>query len=230
MFRVRLRIRRDIDYRHLSERHPGSTFHVWCNFHREVVETVSPSEEAAVALREDLRGVIGGPFTHESHGPEAGTQLFGMACRNHRPGNSVTERIERHGAIRAPPLLFKDGWEYLSMTVIEEDALGKIMDGLKTLGAVEVLGKTRLRSPFISRSYFVAIEELLSDLTPKQAEAFSRAMERGYYDLPRRATMKDIADATGTPRTTLEQHVRKAEKKLLGSVAPYVRIIHGTLD
>ncbi|SEM06288.1 HTH DNA binding domain-containing protein [Haloferax larsenii] len=55
--------------------------------------------------------------------------------------------------------------------------------------------------------------ELLSD---RQREVFELARERGYYAIPREVSGSDLADELGISKTTLHEHLRKVEAKLLG--------------
>lgn len=58
-------------------------------------------------------------------------------------------------------------------------------------------------------------EDLLSPLTDRQLEVFETAVEEGYYDVPRRATHKDIADNLGCAPSTVDEHLRKAESRVV---------------
>lgn len=56
---------------------------------------------------------------------------------------------------------------------------------------------------------------LLSTLTGRQREVIETAFERGYYEIPRRATHEDIAAALGLSGSTVDEHIRKAEYTLM---------------
>ncbi|MGA8856301.1 MAG: helix-turn-helix domain-containing protein [Candidatus Bathyarchaeia archaeon] len=63
-----------------------------------------------------------------------------------------------------------------------------------------------------------------SDLTDKQTNSFLAALEYGYYQVPKKMTAEEIANKNKVPRTTYEEHLRKAESKILRAMAPYVRM------
>ncbi len=48
------------------------------------------------------------------------------------------------------------------------------------------------------------------------------AVENGYYEVPKRVTADDLAKRAGQPRSTFEEHVRKAESKVVQAMAPYM--------
>ena len=63
-------------------------------------------------------------------------------------------------------------------------------------------------------------------LTPRQAEVLLGAVEAGYYELPRRASVGPIAQRLGIARSTAEEHLRAAESTLIRSIAPLVATRH----
>jgi len=59
-------------------------------------------------------------------------------------------------------------------------------------------------------------------LTPRQAEAILGAVDAGYYELPRRSHVSEIARRLGIARSTTEEHLRAAESILIRSIVPLV--------
>jgi predicted DNA binding protein len=54
-------------------------------------------------------------------------------------------------------------------------------------------------------------------LSQRQREVIELAQKRGYYTWPRESSANDLADEMEISKTTLLEHLRKAEAKLLGS-------------
>lgn len=52
-------------------------------------------------------------------------------------------------------------------------------------------------------------------ITPKQLEIFQLACDYGYYDTPKKISLEQLAERTGIAPSTLAEHLRKAEAKLL---------------
>jgi len=61
-------------------------------------------------------------------------------------------------------------------------------------------------------------EDLLSPLTDRQPKVFETAVEEGYYDVPRRATHKDIANSLDCAPSTVDEHLRKAESRVVAGL------------
>ncbi|WP_435318594.1 helix-turn-helix domain-containing protein [Haloarchaeobius sp. TZWSO28] len=59
---------------------------------------------------------------------------------------------------------------------------------------------------------------LLASLTDRQLEVLETAAELGYYELPRKVNRKDIAAALDCSTSTVDEHIRKAETRLLSAL------------
>ena len=70
--------------------------------------------------------------------------------------------------------------------------------------------------------FLLSLSSLFGNLTEKQMKALLAAIEGGYYEIPKRTTADELAGKLGTPRSTLEEHIRKAESKIVLAMAPYM--------
>ncbi|NYZ74285.1 helix-turn-helix domain-containing protein [Candidatus Micrarchaeota archaeon] len=52
-------------------------------------------------------------------------------------------------------------------------------------------------------------------IAPKQAETFQKALDYGYYDIPKKISIEELAEKLGLSPSTVAEHLRKAEAKLL---------------
>ena len=55
-------------------------------------------------------------------------------------------------------------------------------------------------------------------LTNRQKEILRAALAAGYYDIPRRATQRDLAAELGLSRGTIGDHLRRIEAKIIRSI------------
>lgn len=58
-------------------------------------------------------------------------------------------------------------------------------------------------------------ESPLLKLTDKQLEVLLFAYKSGYFDNPRRITLRELAQILGLSPSTVKEHLRKAERKIL---------------
>lgn len=89
-----------------------------------------------------------------------------------------------------------------NITVHERADLRRIIQGLDEIGTVKLNRVTK----------FGHDQTLLSS---QQKAVMQTAIEEGYYDWPRSITAEQLADRFDIARSTLTEHLRKAEKKLL---------------
>lgn len=63
-----------------------------------------------------------------------------------------------------------------------------------------------------------AAEAAKARLSDRQRAALESALDLGYYDIPRTASIEDVAADIGCARSTAAEHLRKTESKLLRAV------------
>ena len=61
-------------------------------------------------------------------------------------------------------------------------------------------------------------ESLLSKLTVKQRQALLTAFALGYYDVPRRISSEELSHHLHADKSTIVEHLRKAERKLIDRI------------
>lgn len=98
-----------------------------------------------------------------------------------------------------------DGWTV--SLVGSQDALG-CSDWAPADVPVSVRRVTDYRGP----------EDPLDSLTNRQREVLVAAHERGYFEVPRQATAEDVAEALDLDRSTVSEHLRRAERNLISTV------------
>ena len=61
----------------------------------------------------------------------------------------------------------------------------------------------------------VFIQHEVPKLTEKQRQVLELAIEYGYYKYPRKVSVQDLAKKVKMPRTTFQEHLRKAEERVM---------------
>ena len=105
-----------------------------------------------------------------------------------------------------PPIEYGTNGEMLFEVAGEQDALQGLVTELPDHLPVSVdrLGE-----------YDAYRESQATALTDRQREVLDVARERGYYEVPRRASVREIADEVGCSKSTAANHLRKAEARLV---------------
>jgi len=221
MFQLAFRLKHDCEFNRLSKKYPKAVIAHWCNFVTEYLDIESDDPETASKIRRDLIHLTKRGFRIlRENAVDDRTQMVSLTC-NHRRESSIDNIIEQHRCLLLHPVLYHDGWEHYRIIAFDEKKLPKMFRSLEKEGEVKIIMKRRMNES-VRESFIVSTDELFSKVTKKQAEALLTALEHGYYKVPRKIRFEDIAKLRKTPRTTFEEHVRKAESKIMISIAPYI--------
>lgn len=121
-----------------------------------------------------------------------------------------TKPIYQHNIIHTKPILIgSDGRETWSIASKNKENL---------MAFYRLLRKTRgagLRHIRRGKIQDVSIAQIHPSLTTRQKEAIKLAIEEGYYEIPRRVDVKDLARKAGLSFSTYQAHLRKAESRLI---------------
>ena len=134
------------------------------------------------------------------------------------PPGGVEECILSYGCSILFPSLFAEGREIHRIVAPSRARLRQLIERLRdfgpsgaTLESVSEVGPETLQVS-------VNLAELAATLTTKQLDVLTSAVRAGYYETPRQTSTDRLASAYGLSRATLEEHLRKAEAKILKGV------------
>ncbi len=96
------------------------------------------------------------------------------------------------------------GYEYWHIGVINRNSISKMVKTFEKMGEFKIL--------FIGE-----VEFAHALLSKQQKKVLTHAYENGYYELPRKTTIKEIARLTKLSHATVGEHLIKAENKILKS-------------
>jgi DNA-binding CsgD family transcriptional regulator len=105
-----------------------------------------------------------------------------------------------------PPVEYGTDGEMLFEIAGEQDALQRLVADLPDHLSVSV---NRLGE------YDAYRDSHVTALTRRQEEVLEVARELGYYEVPRQASVREIADELGCSKSTVANHLRKAEARLV---------------
>jgi predicted DNA binding protein len=67
---------------------------------------------------------------------------------------------------------------------------------------------------------YLPLDDLKQGLTSRQLKVLTLAFSSGYYELPRKIYLENLAKVMSIHRRTFEEHLRKAEKKIMNYLIP----------
>jgi hypothetical protein len=120
--------------------------------------------------------------------------------------SSVLSIIGIESGFLFPPMGVKDGKIRFSF-LGNESQVKRFMEGMDGIGL-------HYRVVLLTDADFSPISPL-NQLTQKQREVLLAAYKSGYYDIPRKITSEQLANKLGLVNSTVVEHLRKAEQRLL---------------
>lgn len=101
----------------------------------------------------------------------------------------------------------RDGQLRFSLVVPDRETLRSIIQDLREEETTVTVERIRTKGEGVQLDG--------STLTKKQQEALTLAVESGYYDQPRGATLNDLAERLGISRSGVSQRLNAVERKLV---------------
>ena len=175
---------------------------LWCNDHCDLLDVRGADADGVLEAVDDDVGV------RERVGQGDATLAVTDACLRAET-DGVEDTLAAHGCLLVPPLVYADGEKHLQVLALTPESLTEVYHDLRVDYDVKVADKQTVSAP---RS--AAPGEAAPDLTARQAAVLRAAVESGYYDRPRGTTTAALADRFGLARSTLEEHLRRAERKV----------------
>lgn len=229
MFDVSLKLDHALPFSNLSKAFPTANIQRWCNLEVDILEIESAKEGEAARIESWLRGMVkklGARLIRLNRYSSSSLEaVVGCKCAT---DNSTVAVMEWAGCIPVMPVSYKAGMEYCRMLAFTKESLNSAISRLSDVSKLEIQSKSVVPRESARGAITVPVDEFLGSLTRKQLAAFLAAMQLGYYNLPKWITLEEIAAKQGIKRSTYEEHLRKAELKILQSVRPYARLAYVT--
>jgi len=129
------------------------------------------------------------------------------------PDDMVCPTLLKHGFVHSAPVRIQNGRETWQVCFVDaradlEDALERVREDAGAEVTIESITTTE-------NDGGTERDHRLDTLTAQQRQVFEHARDAGYYEWPREASTRELATDLGVSKTTLLEHLRKAEAKLL---------------
>ncbi len=154
--------------------------------------------------------------THDQTRRKAFISLTGDYDTDTEP---VLNVLLRNDCFPTIPATVANGREHWSVLASSHERVSTAHEELRAIGAVDV---DSLCSPDLDAllTDLTGVKRAVQDLSPRQLEVLSRAIEEGYYDSPRSCNIEELAALDDANTSTVGEHLRRSEAKILQAVAP----------
>jgi predicted DNA binding protein len=122
-----------------------------------------------------------------------------------------------------PPLSYADGARRVTVLALAPEHLTGLYRDLLDEWTVTVTEKREVTSLGGATPAGV-LGDGAPSLTDRQRETLALAVAEGYYEIPRETTTASLAEALDVDRRTAEEHLRRAENKIVYAVADALRL------
>jgi predicted DNA binding protein len=183
---------------------------LWCNDHCDLLHVTGAD---AAGFLDAVREVVG--VRDELAGDGERVAITDCVTDSHP---TVDPHLARHDCVLLPPLSYADGARRVTVLALAPEHLTGLYRDLLDEWRVSVAEKREVTSLGAATPNGV-LGAALPSLTDRQRETLTLAVAAGYYEIPRETTTADLADALGVDRRTAEEHLRRAENKLVHAVA-----------
>ncbi|QAU14163.1 XRE family transcriptional regulator [Halorubrum sp. BOL3-1] len=223
LYEASIRVKHECPYRQISERYPDLTIREWplsdCQV-LEITTETTPTDD----LFEEINQI--GTVLHESEDAE-GYHVVTQSCLCSLE-QSIIDRFEEHNCLYQSPTIYRQGWEHYTVVAFDAEDIRDLLGDLRSDREIELLSKTSISETQIPHSMLAPASQLFDDITDRQLAALQLALESGYYEQPRKTSLRELADQTAVARSTYEEHLRKAENKLLTNTGQFLRLVTAT--
>ena len=219
-YEVMFRVLHDCPIGNISMKFPGTKIFQWCNGEHEVFELEVGDSDDHNEVVEEIRKVAAiVDSVSDDDKVHLVTRMCQCVCTN-----AVSCHIEKYSILQIDPVVYQEGWEQYRILSFRHEEIENLMKELKSRNMkIEIVRKAPFDG-FIGASTSITANAIFSGMTEKQMDALVTAFCHGYYELPSRTNVQTIATKVDVPRSTYQEHLRKAEKKLVSALVPHIQM------
>lgn len=214
MYEVTFRISGDVAYEEATKG-TGATVELWCNDHCDLLFV---SKSAGETVRRHIEDHVG--VKHIVNDGEDTIIVTGECLKTHSPDN-IELYLSRNDCLLMPPIRYVNGAKVCRVIAVDSKHLTQFYRDVQSDFTVTVESKREI-DMYAQKQPLVALGSSIPELSPQQHKALFTAYERGYYRIPRDATTAELANEMEIDRRTYEEHLRRAENKLIDALIEHL--------
>ncbi len=225
MNRTQLRLDHTMPFNNLSKMFPDVSILRWCNLQVDILEVSAQRDGEIDQIKKSLKKMLGklsAKLIHMSSYSERSLEVV-IKCKC-ALNNSSIAIIESSNCIPVMPVTYKGGYEFCETLAFSTKDLNKALANLSKFGDVQIQSQGSLLRPNARSSMTISVDDFFGTLTQKQLDALVQSIEMGYYNYPKTRTIAEIASIQRVPASTFEEHLRKAEIKMMRAISPYAKM------
>lgn len=216
MYEATFRIDHESPYATITRR-TDAKVEVWCNQYCDLLHLTGTELDSMLTTISDTVGIRDIVYKDEE------VVLITENCLLAFRDNLLEEYLQKHNCLSLPPLTYDHGTLLTRVLSLSEEELTEVYRDLSEDHSVDVESKHEIET-VVPDMPLLMLDSALPDLSEGQQNALTTAIDEGYYEIPREAKTSEIAAKLDISRRTFEEHLRRAENKLVKSIVEYVAI------
>jgi predicted DNA binding protein len=226
LYELSFKLQHDCPFNELSKKHPTAVIAHWCNYGKDVLEITYDDASLVQDIQNDLQEMQRqlGVCPIRKGSTSSNVQLVVQDCGCGKIKSEISPIIEKYNCLEMMPTIYRDGWEWYRVIAFSQADIKNLFSALEKVSRYVITSRKAMNDTTIRETFVISTTNLLGQLTGKQSHALLTALERGYYHVPKKISTDEIAKGLGVPRTTYEEHLRKAESKVLYALTPYIQM------
>lgn len=194
-----------------------SHLEMWCNQYCDLVYVSGADIDTPIEIFRETIGIR--DIVHRN----GEAILITDSCLLDFQDDLLEGYLRPHQCLSLPPLTYDNGRLLARVLALEEAQLTEVYRDINEDHYVTVKAKREIRS-VVPDIPILMLDSALPSLSDGQQEALTLAVDRGYYEIPRSTTTSDLATQMDVSRRTYEEHLRRAENKVMKNLLEYLLV------
>lgn len=133
----------------------------------------------------------------------------------------LEQYLREHNCLTFYPTSYEGGSMWARVISIKPENLAEMYHDMTDEFTVEVEAKHEVNT--VEDAPLMVFDGELPTFSDRQREILLLAFDRGYFEIPKETTTAELAAELDITRRTLEEHLRRAERKLVESFLKFMR-------
>jgi len=167
-----------------------------------IIESLDGTEKH---LRKYVKSMMKSPSINEFEITHKSDQLYWTRAVHNIEGESIHDTVLENGCMTRLPIIITGGSQFHTILAPFQQAFSRMFNNLKERFTTVKIERIRrypsgMTSPILTR---------------KQSDAISIAFSKGYYEIPRKCEIQNIAKELGIKRVAMQERLRRAERAII---------------
>ncbi len=219
----------DMLFNGLSKRFPDLKFYRWCNSTVDYLEFLTGNykvEEIEKAFKELVKSVNSRIISYSFSNSRVSAMI---SCRCNI-NNSAIRIVESKNCMWKAPVSYYRGSETIVIYSPDEQHSLDVFNALSKTGPTNIIEKKPMKMEGFVKGFNISLEDLFGDLTDRQVDAILRAINSGYFEIPRKVHLENLARSMNLSKSTFQEHISIGLQRIMEQIGPLLSIYSSTTE